>query len=60
MHLPKITILADKEINIENHKGVINFEEDEVKINTSLGPITIYGKNFKILFIGGTHNNFKW
>ena len=53
LDLPKITILANSEINIENHKGVVIFEEEEVKINSNLGPISIYGKNFKILFIGG-------
>jgi sporulation protein YqfC len=53
LDLPKITILANSEINIENHKGVVIFEEEEIKINSSLGPISIYGKNFKILFIGG-------
>jgi sporulation protein YqfC len=51
--LPKITILANNEINIENHKGVVIFEEEEVKINSNVGPISIYGKDFKILFIGG-------
>jgi len=51
--LPKITILANNEINIENHKGVVIFEEEEIKINTNVGPISIYGKNFRILFIGG-------
>ena len=53
LDLPKITILANSEINIENHKGVVIFEEEEIKINSNLGPISIYGKNFKILFIGG-------
>jgi sporulation protein YqfC len=53
LNLPKITILANSEINIENHKGVVIFEEDQIKINSNIGPITIYGKDFKILFIGG-------
>lgn len=53
LDLPKITILANSEINIENHKGVVIFDEEEIKINSKVGPISIYGKNFKILFIGG-------
>jgi sporulation protein YqfC len=53
LDLPKITILANNEINIENHKGVIIFEEEEIKINSTVGLISIYGKNFRILFIGG-------
>ncbi len=63
LDLPKITILANSEINIENHKGVVIFEEEEIKINSNVGPISIYGKNFKILFIGGNtitlSGNFK-
>ena len=53
LELPKITILANNEINIENHKGVVIFEEEEIKINSNIGPISIYGKDLKILFIGG-------
>jgi sporulation protein YqfC len=53
LNLPKITILANSEINIENHKGVVIFEEEQIKINSNIGPISIYGKDFKILFIGG-------
>ena len=63
LDLPKITILANNEINIENHRGIVIFEEDVVKINSNAGPICIYGKNFKILFIGGNtitlSGNFK-
>ncbi|MGH4125851.1 MAG: sporulation protein YqfC [Clostridium sp.] len=63
LDLPKITILANNEINIENHKGVIIFEEEEIKINSNVGLISIYGKNLEILFIGGNtitlSGNFK-
>lgn len=63
LDLPKITILANSEINIENHRGIVIFEEEVVKINSNVGPITIYGKNFRILFIGGNtitlSGNFK-
>ncbi|GCD09091.1 sporulation protein YqfC [Clostridium tagluense] len=63
LDLPKITILADNEINIENHKGIVIFEEEEIKINSNVGPISIYGNSFKILFIGGNtitlSGNFK-
>lgn len=63
LDLPKITILANNEINIENHRGIVIFEEELVKINSNVGPISIYGKDFKILFIGGNtitlSGNFK-
>jgi len=63
LDIPKITILANNEINIENHKGIVIFEEEEIKINSNIGPISIYGNNFNILFIGGNtitlSGNFK-
>lgn len=51
--LPKITIIGDSEITIENHKGIVIFEEKEIKINSGVGLISIYGNNFEILFMGG-------
>ena len=34
MNLPKITIIGNSEITIENHKGIILFERSIIKINT--------------------------
>ena len=53
LDLPKITITGDRDINIENHKGIIIFDEDKVKINSKIGSITIYGSDFEVLFLGG-------
>lgn len=54
MNLPKITITGDNEICIENHKGVVLFEDSEVKINSRVGIIRVCGKEFEILFMGGS------
>lgn len=54
LDLPKITITGDNEIIIENHKGVILFEEKQVKVNSGVGLISISGSNFEILFMGGS------
>lgn len=51
--LPKITVIGDSEITIENHKGIVLFEEKEIKINSGIGLISIYGDNFEVLFMGG-------
>ena len=63
LDLPKITITGDNEIDIENHKGIMLFEENEVRINSRVGFIVIKGSRFEILFIGGTtisiSGNFK-
>lgn len=54
LNVPKITILAKKEITIENHKGIMKFSDTELVVNTSLGPLTIQGENLEIAFVGGT------
>ena len=52
MNLPKITIIGNSEITIENHKGIILFERSIIKINTKDKIINIEGENFEILYIG--------
>lgn len=52
--LPKITIIGQKEVTVENHKGIIKFENDELIINTDLGMLKILGKNLEITLVGGT------
>lgn len=54
LNLPKITVTGSQEITIENHRGVVVFEDNIVKINSGSGLISIYGKNFEILFMGGS------
>lgn len=53
LNFPKIIITGDNEITIENHKGIISFEDREMKINSRVGAITIKGVGLEILFIGG-------
>ncbi len=52
LNLPKITIVGDSEITIENHKGIILFERNIIKINTKVKIVNIEGENFEILYIG--------
>ncbi|MEG0307445.1 MAG: sporulation protein YqfC [Clostridium sp.] len=54
LNLPQITILADKEITVENHKGIVKFDSDELVIKTSLGLLKVLGRDFEIIFVGGT------
>jgi sporulation protein YqfC len=54
LNIPKITITGSNEITIENHRGVILFEENEIKVNSNVGLITINGSGFEIIFMGGS------
>ena len=40
---PKITILGFQEMLIENYKGILEYEDFYIRINTSLGTINING-----------------
>lgn len=53
LDLPKIIITGNTEITIENHRGIILFHNDEVKINSRVGAVSIKGYNFEILFLAG-------
>ena len=43
MDLPKITIIGNIQINILNHKGIIEYTENTLRINSSIGIIKIEG-----------------
>jgi len=44
----KITILGFDEILIENYKGILEYEEFYIKINTEIGEININGFNLSL------------
>jgi len=45
---PKVTILSDKEITVENYKGIIEYEENLLRINTEVFIIKIEGAGLLI------------
>lgn len=45
---PKIVVTGFDEILIENYKGIMEYEEFFVKINTEIGIININGFNLKL------------
>lgn len=46
--IPKITMLGFEEMLIENYKGILEYEELYVRINTYIGVINITGNNFNV------------
>ena len=45
----KITIISFNEVLIENYKGIIEYEEFFVKINSLIGNININGFNLNLM-----------
>lgn len=50
--IPKITVIGIGEILIENHKGIVAFDNEKIRVNSRLGIICIEGSDIEILFIG--------
>lgn len=48
LDLPKITMIGNLQIYIENHKGIIEYSKERIRINTRRGVIRIIGKNMYI------------
>lgn len=54
LDVPKIIVVGRNEVTIENHKGILVFERDKIKINTNMAPIEIKGSQFEILYIAAS------
>ena len=46
--IPKITMLGFEEMLIENYKGILEYEESYIRINTHIGVINIVGRDFNL------------
>ncbi len=51
MDLTKLSFAENRELYIENHKGVVEYTEDVIKIKTKYSIIKICGANFRISYI---------
>lgn len=52
LDLPKITVIGDIQIYIENHKGIIEYTSNLVRISTALGQLVIVGEDLILRNIG--------
>lgn len=46
--IPKMEITGFQEFSIEAHKGILEYEKDQIGIETDLGKVYILGKNLTI------------
>ena len=46
MDLPRITIIGQLHIYIENHKGVLAFSKEELRLSMKRGQLLIKGQEF--------------
>lgn len=48
LDLPRITMIGQLHIYIENHRGLIAFKEDEIRLTLTQGQLSIKGNQFVI------------
>lgn len=67
LDLPRITMIGNVQLYIENHRGVKHFSPDKLLLSLSKGDIEIRGKNLVIrailteeVFIEGTIDDVKY
>ena len=48
LDLPKITLIGDIQLYIENHRGIIEYTSERVRISVALGELEISGEKLII------------
>ena len=48
MNLPKITMVGSNQMLVENHKGVIEYTPQRIRVNSSIGVIRVQGKDMNL------------
>lgn len=61
LNMPVIKVIGDREVIVENHKGILEYTSSTVKLKSVLGELIVTGKGFQIkdisednIFISGT------
>ncbi|MFC0212080.1 sporulation protein YqfC [Paenibacillus chartarius] len=65
--LPRITMIGNMQLYIENHRGVLHFSSDRLQLALSHGKLDIHGKQLVIrailteeVFIEGTIDDIQY
>ena len=45
---PKITVLSFEKLVVENYKGILEYDENLIKVSTYIGIVNIVGKNLTL------------
>ncbi|MEG6585824.1 sporulation protein YqfC [Dendrosporobacter sp. 1207_IL3150] len=48
MDLPRITMLGNKQLLVENHKGIIEYTPSLIRIKLNQGELIVSGANFTL------------
>lgn len=48
LDVAKVTLIGSNNITVENHKGILEYNEDQIRVNTSSGILIIIGSKLNI------------
>ena len=48
LNLPLITLVGNEDLTIENYKGVLEYSEEKIRINTTAGVIRVEGRKLAL------------
>ncbi len=48
MDLPKVVLVGDVQVFIENHRGILVYTPEQVRVNTALGKLEITGSDLSL------------
>jgi sporulation protein YqfC len=48
LNIPKVTIVGDRDMMIENYKGVMEYEDTRIRVNTGTGVVKVTGTRLLI------------
>ena len=51
MDLPRVSICGDKEIYVENHKGLAQYSDTDMRIKMNDGVMHIHGSGLRIIIM---------
>ena len=48
MDLPRITIIGNKQLYLENHRGIIEYTPQRIRVSVAEGQLEISGEDFSL------------
>jgi sporulation protein YqfC len=48
LNLPKISMIGNNQMLVENHRGVIEYTPQRIRVNSSIGVIRVQGSEMKL------------
>ena len=51
LNYPKLTLIGENELDVENYKGIIEYSQDKIRLNTFLYVLKIEGEGLELKYV---------